>query len=111
MINARTHLESLVGSDVYTLTKQRPNSVLRIVGDEVVVGTGKSPGGQAVPIDWVQDAIDLLVRDGEVEVAVEAIGHRGAFVGAVLATLPGAVVEPTTPRRVTFRTRVGTWKT
>ena len=76
-----------------------------------MVGTGKSPGGQAVPIGWVQDAIDLLVRDGAVEVTVEAIGHRSAFVGAVLVTLPGAVVEPTTPRRVTFRTRAGTWKT
>jgi hypothetical protein len=105
VISARTHLESLVGSDVYTLTKHRPNRVLRIEGDEVVVGTGKSPGGQAVPIEWVQDAIDMLVRDGEVEVTVEALGHRGAFIGAVLATLPGVVVEPTTPRRVTLGSR------
>ena len=79
--SARTQLESLVGSDVCTRTTRLPNRVLLIVGDEV--GTGKSPGGQAVPIAWVQDAIDMLVRDGAVEVTVEAIGHRSAFVGAV----------------------------
>lgn len=103
MISARAHLESLVGSDVHTLTRHRPNRILRIEGDEVVVSTGKSPSGQPVPIAWVQDAIDVLERDGEVEVTVEALGHRGAFVGAVVATLPGAFVEPTTPRRIMLR--------
>ena len=103
MISARAHLESLVGSDVYTLTKRRPNRILWIEHDEVVVSTGKSPSGQPVPIAWVQVAIDVLERDGEVEVTVEALGHRGAFVGAVLATLPGTTVEPTTPRRVSLR--------
>ena len=56
-----------------------------------------------MPIQWVQDAFDTLERDGSIEVSVESLGYRSAFVGAVLATVPGATVEPTTPRRVTMR--------
>lgn len=100
MIDAHAHLHTLVGQEIHTLTDRRANRILRIEGDEVIVGTGKSPSGQPVPIQWLQDAIDLLVRDGEITVDVETLGHRGAFVGAFLATLPGAVVRPTTPRRV-----------
>jgi hypothetical protein len=57
------------------------------------------------PRPAVQDAIDMLVRDGAVEVTVEAIGPRSAFIGAVLATLPGVVVSRQPPRRVTLRRR------
>ena len=103
-IDARTHLTSLVGGDVYTLTNSQRNRVMRIEGDEVIVGTDKSPEGRPVPIEWVQTGIDLLEQEGEVEVTVESLGHRGAFVAAVLATLPGAVVKPTTPRRVALPT-------
>lgn len=100
MVDARTHLESLVGSEIYTLTNRMPNRILGVVGDEVIVATGKSPNGRAVPVQWVQDGIDLLVREGEIAVDVPTLGHRGAFVGAVLATLPGTVVRPTVPRRI-----------
>lgn len=79
------------------------NRIIRVDADEVIVGTGRSPEGRPVPIVWVQDAIDMLMSNGEVEVTVEALGHRGAFIGAVLATLPGVVVHPTTPRRLTLR--------
>jgi hypothetical protein len=74
--------------------------IIGIQGDDVVVGTEKSPGGRRVPMQWLQDAADLLERNGEVVVDVETLGHRSSFVGAFLATLPGAVVRPTTPRRV-----------
>jgi hypothetical protein len=30
---------------------RRPNTLLRIDGDDVIVATGRSPSGQAVPID------------------------------------------------------------
>jgi hypothetical protein len=100
VIDARAHLQTLVGEEIRTLSEQRPNRILRIEGDEVIVGTGKSPAGRPVPIQWLQDAVDLLERPGEVAVDVETLGHRGAFVGAFLATLPGTVVRPTTPRRV-----------
>lgn len=102
-LDVEAHLRSLVGQEIRTLTEQRPNRILRIEGDEVIVGTNKSPDGRPVPIEWLQDAIDLLVREGEVAVDVETLGHRGAFIGALLATLPGAIVRPTTPRRVALR--------
>lgn len=103
MIDARMHLQNLVGREIRTLTEQLPNRIIRIEGDEVIVGTSRSPNGRPVPIQWLQDAIDLLVREGEVAVDVETLGHRGAFVGAFLAPLPGAVVQPKTPRRVSLK--------
>ena len=106
MIDIRSHLESLAGEEIETLTTRRPNRILRIEDEEVIVGTVKSPNGRPVPIEWLEDAADLLVRDGEVAVDVETLGHRGAFIGAVLATLPGAVVRPTTPRRVALEREV-----
>src|SRR3712207_747867 len=51
----------------------------------------------------VQAALDLLARDGEVEVSVEALGHRSAFCGGVLLTLPGVVRLPATTARVGWR--------
>jgi hypothetical protein len=103
MIDARAHVESLVGQTVYTLTGSRPNHILEIRGEDVMVATRKSPAGRPVPMSMIQDGVDALVDRGEVEVTVEDLGHRGAFVGAVLATLPGVSVEPSTPRRLRFR--------
>jgi hypothetical protein len=51
---ARALLKSLVGQQIQTITG-RPNSVLGIQGDNVIVGTGRSPTGQPVPIKWVQE--------------------------------------------------------
>jgi hypothetical protein len=42
-----------------------------------------------VPIAWVQDALDRLDRDGEIEISVESVRYRSAFIGAVLLALPG----------------------
>jgi hypothetical protein len=50
-----------------------------------------------VPIGWVQHGLDLLRRHGAVTVDVETLGHRSSFVGAVLATLPGAAVSGSPP--------------
>lgn len=102
-IDARAHLERLVGREIRTLTERKPNRILRIERDEVIVGTRKSPDGRPVPIVWLQDAVDLLEERGEVAVDRETLGRRRAFVGAFLATLPGTVVRPTTPRRVALR--------
>jgi hypothetical protein len=52
-----------------------------------------------VPIAQVQAAIDMLERTGELRSDVKTVGYRSAFIGAVLATLPDAVVA-TKPRRV-----------
>jgi hypothetical protein len=59
-------------------------------------GTAKSPNGRPVPIQWLQDAVDLLVRKGEIAVDVEAIGHRSAFVTAFFSRRCPAVARPTT---------------
>jgi hypothetical protein len=96
--DALTHLRSLVGATIPTLTGS-PNRIIEVRPDEVIVGTGRSPAGQPVPIEWVQTAMDYLYRDGEVNINVESVGHRSAFVGAVLATLPGARAQ-TSPGRV-----------
>jgi len=73
--------------------------VLQIEGDHVIVATAKSPNGQPVPIAWVQNALDMLERDGEVVINVETVGYRSAFIGAVLTTLPG-ITTALAPRRV-----------
>lgn len=98
-IDARAYLQSLVGREIRTLTG-RPNRVLEVAGDFVIVATRKSPRGQPVPIEWVQDAMDRLVRDGEIEVNVPSVGYRSAFVGAVLAMIPGTstLLNPTRVR-------------
>jgi hypothetical protein len=72
--------------------------VLYVEGDDVIVATAKSPNGQPVPIAWVQNALNLLERDGEVVIDVETVGYRSAFIGAVLATLPGTNTALAPPR-------------
>jgi hypothetical protein len=88
--DARAYLRGLIGKTIHTLTG-RPNSIIAIDGDDVLVGTTRSPDGQAVPIAWVQEAMDRLYAQGSIEISVESVGYRSAFIGAVLATLPGAI--------------------
>lgn len=86
----RAVLEALTGQTISTLTG-RPNTILRVEVADVVVATGKSPMGKRVPIKWLQQAADRLYREGAIEISVPSVGYRSAFVGAVLATLPGTV--------------------
>lgn len=95
--DARTILQALVGETIRRLTG-RPNRVLAIEADDVRVATTRSPGGQLVPIVWVQRALDRLARDGEVEISVESVGYRSAFIGAVLSSLEGTEASPATMR-------------
>lgn len=96
---ARILLESLVGQPISTVTG-RPNTVLRVEGDSAIVATNRSPTGQPVPIEWVQSGLEQLLETGEIEVSVPSLGHRSSFVGAVLLTLPDAVLVRTTPPRI-----------
>jgi hypothetical protein len=91
-IDARQLLSGLVGRTIPTLTG-RPNTVLRIDCDAVVVATNKSPSGKPVQIEWVQNALDRLTEEGEIEISVASVGYRSAFIGAALATIPGAVTS------------------
>jgi len=93
--DAREVLKNLIGKTIRTLTG-RPNKVLGLEDDEVRVATTRSPKGTLVPIAWVQDALDRLATDGEIEISVESVGYRSAFVGAVLCSLDETECSPTT---------------
>jgi hypothetical protein len=82
-------LRSLIGEEITTVTGI-PNMVLAVQGGTALVRTSRSPGGQPVAVNEVQQGLDKLSARGTVRVSVEELGHRSAFVGAVLATLPGA---------------------
>src|SRR5581483_8097476 len=99
--DARGHLTGLVNQTITTF-RGEPNRIVAVLDDTVLVATGKSLDGEAVPLAWVQEGIDLLVSHGEVRVGVESLGYRSAFVAAVLLTLPGAE-RATDPNRVVLR--------
>ena len=94
----RKHLQALVGETIATLTGV-PNQVVALVRDEVLVGTDRSPSGKPVPLSDIQAATDELFAQGSVDIDKASVGYRSAFVGAVLATLPGTRTE-IRPRRV-----------
>ena len=96
-MDARAYLQRFVGREIFTLTG-RPNRVLELRGEKVIVATQKSPKGQPVPIKWVQDALDALLEDGEITIDVETVGYRSAFIGAVVATLRDTEVVSGTQR-------------
>jgi hypothetical protein len=98
-MDARAYLESLVGQELRTVAG-RPNTILSVGPKDVIV---KARTAAPVPIEWVQTAIDMLERDGEVTIDVETVGYRSAFVGAVLAKLPGAKVVPSSPPKISLR--------
>jgi hypothetical protein len=101
--DARTLLTSLVGQTLRTVTG-RENRVLGIERESVRIWTRRSPSGRPVPIAWVQEALDRIERDGEIEISVQSVGYRSAFIGAVLQELPGAaVVRAASPPRIRLR--------
>lgn len=99
-IDARAHLASLSRKTIETVSQKRANRIRQVDGASVIVATERSPAGQPVAIVDIQAALDRLAAGEEVEISVRPLGHRSAFVGAVLATVPSAVVLPTRPRRV-----------
>ncbi|GAA0482619.1 hypothetical protein Ade02nite_66360 [Paractinoplanes deccanensis] len=85
-------LDGLVDREIQTVTGA-VNRITVVRPPNVMVATAKSPDGRPVPIAWVEEALRRLVADGEVPIEPSEIGYRSAFIGAVLKTLPGAVVE------------------
>ncbi|MCP2270005.1 protein of unknown function (DUF3883) [Actinokineospora diospyrosa] len=81
-------LRGLVGQTIDTFTGLG-NAVLELRGDQVLVGTRRTPGGALVPVADVQHGIDLLFAHGSVRITPDVLGGRSTFVGAVLVTLPG----------------------
>jgi hypothetical protein len=104
--SARELLTGLVGRTISTVTGRR-NSVLAVEDAEVIVATGRSPAGQRVTIDSVQAALGRLETEGEIEISVPSLGHRSAFVGAVLLTLPAARATTTSPPRIRLDADLG----
>lgn len=92
-------LAGLVDSSITTMDGRHVNRILRVAGDTVWVGTGRSPEGRPVDIRQVQAAADRLYRYGEIEISVASVGYRSAFVGAALLTLPGTLGD-VRPRRI-----------
>jgi hypothetical protein len=94
---ARELLRSLIGEEIQTVTGH-PNMVLSVHDDMALISTNRSSDRQPIPVNEVQEGVDRLEANGSVRVNVEELGHRSAFVGAVLATLPGArfLVNPAT---------------
>jgi hypothetical protein len=105
MTDARQFLLTLKDKPIHTVTG-RENRVLHVGHDTVLVWTTRSPAGQPVPISWVQDALDRLEHDGEVEISVESVRYRSAFIGAMQQQLPGAHVVRTIPPEVRLGPRV-----
>ncbi len=93
--DARKILHGLIDKTIHTLTG-RPSTILGLEGDAVLVATARSPTGQPVPIARVQDALERLAADGEIEISVESVGYRSAFIGAVLGALDDTESSPST---------------
>ena len=93
-------LRTLKGETIRTVTGKE-NRILDIGDGSVLVSTDRSPEGQPVPVVDVQHGLDVLAARGTVQVSVEELGHRSAFVGAVLATLPH-VTATKSPAAVTL---------
>jgi hypothetical protein len=73
-----------------TTASGRPNVILEVRPDNVLVATDRSPAGTVIPIKWIAEALERLRDEGTLTISVEEVGHRSAFVGAVLHELPGA---------------------
>jgi putative restriction endonuclease len=96
--DAHKLLADLIGRPLLTISG-RPNEIVELRAQEVVVATGRTPAGTSLPVAWVQEALDSLQAVGELRIDTPTVGYRSAFIGAVLQTLPGARVEQD-PQRI-----------
>ncbi|MBP2338178.1 hypothetical protein JOF41_004356 [Saccharothrix coeruleofusca] len=96
-VDAYEVLRELIGAEVRTVVTDKPNLVMGVRGHHVEVATENSPEGKLIPVAEVQAGIDRLMAQGSVLVSPPELGYRSWFIGAVLATLPGAVVRQSRP--------------
>lgn len=96
-IDARILAESLVGRTLTTPARENPNTILRVDGSDVIVGTEDSPAGEPVSLAQLQRGIDMLFEESEVRIEPETFGgyRRSSAIGAILASLDG--IEVTAP--------------
>jgi hypothetical protein len=98
MINAHLLLRSLLGETLLTLWRPKPNTILAVGDETVLVRTTKSPDGEGIEIDWVQEALDRLASDGRIELGEGRHRFRSSFLAAVLSTLPMVEFSDSAPR-------------
>jgi hypothetical protein len=89
-IDARVHLAALAGRTVVSVLDGVPHRVLGVSRDTVYVLSAAAPLGKPVSIADVQAAVDRLVAGEEVPLSDATLGEDGAFVSAVMLSLPGA---------------------
>ena len=93
-------LRSLIGAEIFTALGSRMNRILAVDPHNVVVATERTSAGRPVPIAEVVAAIDLIRERSVVDVSVDVLGYRSAFISAVLLQIPGAHVVSGTPTRI-----------
>ena len=89
-------LRSLIGHALETPSGSM-NRILDVVDGNAIVRTDRSPGGQPVPVQWVQAALETLWAEGEVVIHPDVVGYRSAFIGAVLRTISGTTIGGSPP--------------
>lgn len=87
-VDAEELVRGLVGWTIPTISG-KPNTILGIEGDQVLVRTRQTDGprGSAVPLSEIQAAADRLYEEGELRIHPNEVGYRSAFLGAILSTL------------------------
>lgn len=93
-------LRDLIGVELRTVSDRRVNVILAVQADEVLVASDRSSSGQPVPVRDVAAAMEILRRDGAIDVHPATLGYRSSFIGAVLLQLPDARLEGTKPPRI-----------
>jgi hypothetical protein len=88
--DARQQLERLVGRTVYTISDRKPNTILRLDKEDVIVGTGKAPDGEPVPVAWVQTAIDRPWAARELRISTESLAEAESQTRNAVATVAAA---------------------
>lgn len=89
-------LRRLLGVPLATI-RGRLNRIISVSPPNVIVATEQSPQGRPIPIQEVQEALDVLRAQGSVVIDPSTIGHRSSFIGAVLLTLPGGRIYGSPP--------------
>ncbi|MBA2311749.1 MAG: hypothetical protein H0V97_02990 [Actinobacteria bacterium] len=71
----------------------RPNRVLSVMGDRVIVGTEKSPEGKPIQIEWVQAATEAQAALAMTGV-VSTQGHNSPVDGLPAADDTPSLASP-----------------
>lgn len=100
----RAYVRQLQGQTLYTVARERPNTIVEIKNDQVVVRTEEGYENPA-SLSELQDLADRIFAGEVVEVPLR---RRSAFHAAVLATLP-EVDHALSPRRFWLKDVPGTF--